>query len=116
VQHDQELSHGGGESKLGWFASGTQSQIKSAQDGIVPGSDQCGHIQAVTHGPAAAIDRTFAAHFPTVAIKWCDSDQRCNFTAGERYQIWHFCREESSRARTNSIDGRQLLCFGRKFW
>ena len=35
VQHDQELFHGGGESKLGWFAGGTQSQIKSADAAAV---------------------------------------------------------------------------------
>jgi len=39
VEQDQEFSHGGSESKLGWFTGSTQSQIKGAQGWIVPGSD-----------------------------------------------------------------------------
>src|SRR5215510_1464944 len=61
--------------------------------GIVPSSDQCGHVQAVTHGPAAAIDRTFTAHFPTVAIKWCHFHQRRNFRAVELSQLRHLSQE-----------------------
>src|SRR5262249_58087768 len=82
--------------------------------GIVSGGDQCGHVQAMTHRPAAAVDGAFTAHFPTVAIKWCNSDQRRNFTAVELSPLPHPRPEESSRARTYSLDGGQLLCFWRK--
>src|SRR5262249_43502916 len=84
--------------------------------GMVWGGDQCGHVQAVTHMPAAAVDGAFTAHFPTVAIKWCNSDQRRNFTAVELSQLPHPPQEESSRARTHSVDGGQLLCFCPKLW
>src|SRR5262249_3427790 len=83
--------------------------------GIVSGGDQCGHVQAMTHRPAAAVDGAFTAHFPTVAIKWCNSDQRRNFTAVELSPLPHPRPGESSRARTYSVDGGQLLCFWRKF-
>src|SRR5262249_41951193 len=70
----------------------------------------------MTHRPAAAVDGAFTAHFPTVAIKWCNSDQRRNFTAVEVFQLPPPRPEESSRARTYSLDGGQALCFCRKFW
>src|SRR2546430_15950420 len=110
VEHDPEFSHCGSESNFGGFPGGPQSQKKAAQSWVVTRRDQCGHIQAVTHGPATAIDRTFTAHFPTVAIKWCHSDQRRNFTAVVVGQLPHLCPQERCRARTHSRGGRSVLC------
>ena len=35
IEHDQEFSHGGRESKLGRFACATEALIKVGQDGVV---------------------------------------------------------------------------------
>ena len=60
VEQSQELSHRGSESDFGWFTGTAQSEVKLAQDWIVPRRDYCAHVKSVAYRPTPTVDRAFA--------------------------------------------------------
>lgn len=116
VEGEEEFSHDGGESEFGRFAGGAEATVKRGEDGIVPGGDQGGHVEAGADGAATTKDGAFAVGATAVAVEGSQSGQSGGLAAIERAQFGHFCQEEGRRAGTDPCDLSELLRFGVEVW